>query len=245
MANVTSLLNNLDTSMTQLMETIESMKPAYQHAMRMLNSSNANSNEQKNNLVFYGIPPELLEKQMEAEPEFCRDILETRIKTVFRDCLKISRDIPFTHVYRFTTGNPDPDEVRPIVAGFRSLRDKENILRHCTSSKELKKKNIFVTEDFSSKKQRAPVNPLEQVIPVSPTKRSTLPSPKKSPKKKAGRKNNVVGMKDSSSSNNLLDLGRDQMESSAGLSDRMSSCNSDYAPSSNSGHSSSGAFTDD
>ena len=66
----------------------------------------------QNNLVFYGIEPEPLEKQMEAEPEFCRDILETRIKTVFREVLKISRDIPFTHVYRFTVGNADKDEVR-------------------------------------------------------------------------------------------------------------------------------------
>ena len=65
----------------------------------------------QNNLVFYGIEPEPLEKQMEAEPEFCRDILETRIKGVFREVLKISRDIPFTHVYRFTVGNSDKDEV--------------------------------------------------------------------------------------------------------------------------------------
>ena len=33
---------------------------------------------------------------------------------------------------------------------------------------------------------------------------------------------------------------RSNLESSAGMSDRMSSCNSDYAPSSNSGNSSSG-----
>ena len=29
-------------------------------------------------------------------------------------------------------------QIRPIVAGFKSVRDKENILRHCTSSKILK-----------------------------------------------------------------------------------------------------------
>ena len=40
----------------------------------------------------------------------------------------------------------------------------------------------------------------------------------------------------------LLDP-RQNMESSAGMSDQMSSCNSDYAPSSNSG--SSGNYTDD
>ena len=34
-------------------------------------------------------------------------------------------------------------------------------------------------------------------------------------------------------------------ESTAGMSDQMSSCNSDYAPSNNSGNSSSGAYTDE
>ena len=58
---------------------------------------------------------------MEQEPEFCRDILETRIKLLFREYLKIARDIPFTHIYRFTTANADPNEVqaaRPDWAGF-------------------------------------------------------------------------------------------------------------------------------
>ena len=45
-------------------------------------------------------------------------------------------------------------QVRPIVAGFKSLRDKENILRHCTSSKVLKTQAIYVTEDFSAKRSR-------------------------------------------------------------------------------------------
>ncbi len=35
---------------------------------------------------------------MESEPEFCRDVLETRIKMVFREHLRISRDMPFTQV---------------------------------------------------------------------------------------------------------------------------------------------------
>ena len=99
------LMENLDASVATLITAIEDMKPAYQHALRVLSTSGSNAdggpgNAQKNNLVFYGLPPEPLEKQMEAEPEFCRDILETRIKTVFREHLKISRDIPFTHVYR-------------------------------------------------------------------------------------------------------------------------------------------------
>ena len=55
---------------------------------------------------------------MEQEPEFCRDILETRIKLLFREYLKIARDIPFTHIYRFTTANADPNEVTLLKINF-------------------------------------------------------------------------------------------------------------------------------
>ena len=86
------------------------------HAMKLMNTANQPTADQKNNLVFYGLEPEPLEIQMEKEPEFCRDILETRIKMIFRETLKISRDIPFVTVYRFTTANADPDEVRVMIS---------------------------------------------------------------------------------------------------------------------------------
>ena len=35
---------------------------------------------------------------MSAEPDFCRDILETRIKGILKEHLKISRDITFLQV---------------------------------------------------------------------------------------------------------------------------------------------------
>ena len=35
---------------------------------------------------------------MAAEPDFCRDILETRIKGILKEHLKISRDISFLQV---------------------------------------------------------------------------------------------------------------------------------------------------
>ena len=101
--------------MQALMECIEDMKPAYVHAMKLMNTANQPTADQKNNLVFYGLEPEPLEIQMEKEPEFCRDILETRIKMIFRETLKISRDIPFVTVYRFTTANADPDEVSVMI----------------------------------------------------------------------------------------------------------------------------------
>ena len=66
---------------------------------------------------------------MESEPEFCRDVIETRVKEVFREHLKISRDMPFTQVYRMDMPNAAEGDVRPIVVGFRSARDRDNILR--------------------------------------------------------------------------------------------------------------------
>jgi hypothetical protein len=84
--------------------------------------------------VFHGIEPEPLEKQMEGEPEFCRDVIETRVKQVFREHLRISREMPFTQVYRIEMPNAAEDEVRPIVVGFRSSRDRDNILR-CAENK--------------------------------------------------------------------------------------------------------------
>ena len=48
--------------------------------------------------MFHNIAPDPLELQMESEPEFCRDVLETRIKMVFREHLRISRDMPLTQV---------------------------------------------------------------------------------------------------------------------------------------------------
>ena len=89
------------------------------------------SHQQKNNLVFHGIEPDKMERDMamvgqkqrhgndwllfgqcwlkrenpwmvtmktSQEPDFCRDILETRIKMLLREHLKISRDISFFKV---------------------------------------------------------------------------------------------------------------------------------------------------
>ena len=71
------------------------------------------SHQQKNNLVFHGIEPDKMGKDMAMvsrrgtvpnlltppqEPDFCRDILETRIKMLLREHLKISRDISFFKV---------------------------------------------------------------------------------------------------------------------------------------------------
>ena len=97
----------------------------------------------------------------------------------------------------------------------------------------------------------------KKIKPASPRKspvKAKIASPEKSPTKQqqpslkdqiaAGSKVlRQLNNKKATSSRKLENMERDLMESSAGLSDRMSSF-SDYAPSSNSGNSSSGAFDD-
>ncbi len=58
--------------MATLMDSIEDMKPAYLHAMKLLNQANPPSAAQKNNLVFYGLAPEPLEIQVKNKFKFTR-----------------------------------------------------------------------------------------------------------------------------------------------------------------------------
>ena len=66
--------------------------------------------------------------------------------------------------------------MRPIVATFRSVRDKENILRHTTSSRILRGKGISVTEDFSNKRQAGKDGKVElkKTIKQSEVKKKTI-----------------------------------------------------------------------
>ena len=45
---------------------------------------------------------EHFQTDMAAEPDFCRDILETRIKGILKEHLKISRDISFLQALYLT-----------------------------------------------------------------------------------------------------------------------------------------------
>ncbi len=144
MQGLQRLLTGLDSSVVELKESVEGMRPAYNQALQLLSSSNLvpPGQNSKNNLVssppalradtqfpifcttdrnrqrksccvqkkkketllfpplqvFHGIEPDALELQMASEPEFCRDVLETRVKMVFREHLRISREMPLTQV---------------------------------------------------------------------------------------------------------------------------------------------------
>jgi len=96
METLQSQLLNVDQNVEKLINSIETLRPLYIQAKEALNSFE--NQTQKNNLVFHGIKPDKLENDMAGEPDFCRDILETRIKGILKEHLKISRDIAFLQV---------------------------------------------------------------------------------------------------------------------------------------------------
>ena len=92
----------------------------------------------KNNLIFYGIPNEINEK----EPQ-----LVAKIKDMIRNHMKIRRDIVITTATRMYTG-PEVFNCRPTLVTFEEFRDREEVLKN---SKLLKKPTISVTEDLSKR----------------------------------------------------------------------------------------------
>ena len=92
----------------------------------------------KNNLIFYGIPNEINEK----EP-----LLILKVKELIKTHMKIRRDISITTATRMYTG-PEVLGTRPVCVTFEEFRDREEILKN---SKLLKKPTISVTEDLSKR----------------------------------------------------------------------------------------------
>ena len=135
--------------------------------------------ENKYKLIFHGVPPEPLELEVIDDPDITRDILETMIKCIFRDMLKIKRIVPLTQVYRHSS--LEAEKIKPIVVGFLHIKDKESILPQCVSSRILKQRGIYVTEDFvSSSPQKtlkigSPKKALN-LLQFSPTKAKKQPN---------------------------------------------------------------------
>ncbi len=130
-------------------------------------------------------------------------------------------------------------EVRPLVVGFKSMKDKDNILRH---SNLLRKQGIFITEDVSGKVRKSTVLPNSRM-------RGIMGSPKKSVTTTATKATAAASDVKSANSNptavNTISTNKREAAALELGIDHLSSCNSDYAPSSHSGNSSSGGgFTD-
>jgi len=140
-----SQLAGVDVNVERLLASVETLRPVYNEAKAAL--SMMGSHQQKNNLVFHGMKPDKMELDMMGEPDFCRDILETRIKGILKEHLKISRDITFLQVNRIHSA-PDVNGAKPCIACFANWKDKENVLRQ---AKLLKGCGIYITEDISAK----------------------------------------------------------------------------------------------
>ena len=155
------------TKYTGSFDTAKTPTPVYKQYMWTwydVFSGSFDSHQQKNNLVFHGIEPDKMEKDMAMvsrrgddskfsvfwrnflappqEPDFCRDILETRIKMLLREHLKISRDISFFKVpdtsrhqaVTFFASQPFP-KLQLVVAKLLWEGLKLNIVKSATSTK--------------------------------------------------------------------------------------------------------------
>ena len=118
----------------------------------------------KNNLIFYGIPNEINEKEAQ---------LVAKIKEMIRNHMKIRRDVIITSAARMHTG-PEVFNCRPALVTFEEFRDREEVLKN---SKLLKKPTISVTEDLS-KRTRVARQELRRLVrhvkKVNPEKRCCL-----------------------------------------------------------------------
>ena len=138
---------DLDSSLTQILRRVESeLKPAFLQTLDTINAYQRSTlynvkvrimkyyqgwiffqglKKTNNKLIFHGVPPEPLELEVIDDPDITRDILETMIKCIFRDMLKIKRIVPLTQVYRHSS--LEAEKIKPIVVGFLHIKDKESI----------------------------------------------------------------------------------------------------------------------
>ena len=138
--------------------------------------------------------------------------------------------------------NAVPGAPRPLVVGFRSLKDKDTILRHTNL---LRKQGIHITEDCSGKAGLMLGSPLKKrILPkltTEPEQEQVQVQPQQQPRPVAVEQ---LGPPETQITASKKREAMMELSTSGAMSDHMSSCNSDYAPSSHSGNSSSSAFTD-
>ncbi len=115
---------------------METMKPAYNQALQLIANANASGQGERghrHNLVFHGLEPDAMEEQMGSDPEFCRDVLETRSEEniICRIAYKILQDTRYNlwsqkqiygHVtvlmYIFETGTVCPNFKMSYLKSF-------------------------------------------------------------------------------------------------------------------------------
>ncbi|TRY67395.1 hypothetical protein TCAL_02283 [Tigriopus californicus] len=99
-------------------------------------------------IVFHGMEPDWIEEEMDDDPDFQRDVLELRIKKLFKDELGMIREIPLVDVFRYTEG-PRINNAAPIIVSFKNRKDKEQLMWRCKD--KMKSLGLLVTEDSTAR----------------------------------------------------------------------------------------------
>ena len=144
-----ALDGKLDTCFNQVSERIETLEAELEHVKTENNTllakvqkleekvDDLEGRSRRNNLIFHGIPqPKGLETWAECE---------RTLKEVIRAELEVEEEVEIERAHRLRGGDTTP---RPVIACFKSFKDKENVLAARGVLKQ-KDSHVFVNEDFS------------------------------------------------------------------------------------------------
>ena len=94
--NLRNTLTSLDAKIGGLLRQIDARMPAYNQARTAMGSSPVQ--DQKKNLIFYGVELDSVRLELIKDPSYTQDILEARLRSVMFEQLNITRDIPMDKV---------------------------------------------------------------------------------------------------------------------------------------------------
>ena len=123
----------------QLTDKVEKVDTGLENVQEKMYDFDANK---KNNLIVYGIPNEVHEKEI---------TLIAKVKELIKTNMKIRRELVITTVSRMFTG-PEVFGCRPVLVTFEDFKDREEVLKN---SRFIKKPTISITEDLSKRTREA------------------------------------------------------------------------------------------
>ena len=161
--DVMKLLSQLDSKMTNVGGEIKDMKNTMKEQMSMFEELKKENKELKetvanlerkvddlegrnrrNNLIFHGVPQPQGPRETWAE---CEESLKKTLKDELG--MEDVEDVEIERAHRLRGGGAGGGQSpRPVIACFRSFKDKEQILAGRRSLKE-KRSSLYISEDFS------------------------------------------------------------------------------------------------
>ena len=138
-ANIQEQLDKMQNDLAQATKENKELKEKVEKLEEKLDDMEGRS--RRNNLIFHGIP------HLQGKTETWSDC-ENSVKTVLKDDLGIDVEVEIERAHRLRGGHRSGQCTSPIIACFRSFKDKERVLAERRKLKE-NNPNVYINEDFS------------------------------------------------------------------------------------------------